>query len=100
MPTSAPHHCPPPLPAAPGSRSVARRHVGAEQTFDTRLQVRPTTLSSGLNEPRWTPENRPIVDGSKPANGDGPDVVIALYCVKIGRASCRKECRSRWWADD
>jgi transposase InsO family protein len=37
------------------------------------------SLRDALSYPRWTPENRPYVDGSKPANGDdGPDVLIAL----------------------
>jgi hypothetical protein len=29
-------------------------------------------LSVGKLRPRWTPENRPMVDTSKPANGGGP----------------------------
>jgi hypothetical protein len=38
--------------------------------------------------PRSTSENRPIVDGSKPANGDGSDVVIALTALPPPPARC------------
>jgi len=27
-------------------------------------------------EPRWTPENRPVVDGSKPASGAAPQARV------------------------
>jgi len=37
-----------------------------------RERVWPTPAEAAQpSEPRWTPENRPVVDGSKPASGAG-----------------------------
>jgi hypothetical protein len=42
--------------------------------------------------PRWTPENRPVVDGSKPASGERPQArVVLLRSLVREQAPCATE---------
>ena len=38
-------------------------------------------IEGATGRPRWTPENRPVVDGSKPASGAGAPSVRVFYRI-------------------
>ena len=47
-----------------------------------------SSLTCELEEPRWTPENRPVVDGAKPASGEAaPRVSVLPRSIVIEQAS-------------
>jgi len=44
--------------------------------FSLAVYVKVTDAQGDYNLPRWTPENRPVVDGAKPASGRAPQARV------------------------
>ena len=95
-PDDAPHHmlASPRAPARTGrtkphSKPTARHGFGVARDTSgplfawVKLIVEPP-LAFGFS-PQWTPQNRPYVDSSKPANGQRPRQALLVSCRAVER---------------